>query len=170
MSEHFFKHAVLASYLEPRMSDAEWIDALKFHFPIYVQNAFAAARLISIQDAIDLLKTLEVVESRENQRKLNSTTSAQNSPKHGRPYLNNQGSHSNGKSSDYRSRPHNLNVRQVYFQHRPHHQSRRNYREGNGRSPSSTEQRNANRGEREPMNHNVPDFPKNNRNQDRWVH
>jgi hypothetical protein len=49
MSEHFLKYAVLASYLQPRLSDIELIEALKFLFPIYVQNSFAAAQLTSVQ-------------------------------------------------------------------------------------------------------------------------
>jgi hypothetical protein len=41
------------------MSGEELIDAMKFHYPVYVQNSFAEAQLKSVQDAIDLLKRLE---------------------------------------------------------------------------------------------------------------
>jgi hypothetical protein len=56
----------MSFYLEPKMSDIELIDALKFHFPIYVQNAFASAQLSTVQNAIDLLKRLEIIGSSEN--------------------------------------------------------------------------------------------------------
>jgi hypothetical protein len=69
MSEHFLKYAVLASYLEPKMPNVELIDAVKFHFPVYVQNSFAAAQLTCVQDALDLLKRLEGIDTREGQRR-----------------------------------------------------------------------------------------------------
>jgi hypothetical protein len=63
MSNHFLDYAVLSTYLEPKMADRELIDALKFHFDLPVQRSFATAQLTSIQDAVDLLKRLEMVES-----------------------------------------------------------------------------------------------------------
>jgi hypothetical protein len=45
MSDNFLEQAVPSTYLEPRMSDTELIDTMKFHFPICVQNAFASAQL-----------------------------------------------------------------------------------------------------------------------------
>jgi hypothetical protein len=62
MSDHFLKYAVLASFLEPRLPDMELIEALKFHFPIFVQNSFAAAHLTSVQDALGLLKRLQAID------------------------------------------------------------------------------------------------------------
>jgi hypothetical protein len=43
MSEYFLKFVVLASYLDTRINDEELIDAMKFHYPVYVQNSFAVA-------------------------------------------------------------------------------------------------------------------------------
>jgi hypothetical protein len=63
MSNHFREYTVLATYLEPKMADREQIDALKFHFDLPVQRSFATAQLTSIQDAVDLIKRLEMVES-----------------------------------------------------------------------------------------------------------
>jgi hypothetical protein len=76
MSDYFLEQAVLSSYLEPKMLDIELIDAMKFHFPIYVQNAFASAQVSAVQDGIDLLKRLEMIGSRKKQRRYSSTTSS----------------------------------------------------------------------------------------------
>jgi hypothetical protein len=61
------KYVVLATYLKPKVSDVELTDALKFRYPIFLQNGFAAAQLTCIRDALDILKRLEAIESRENQ-------------------------------------------------------------------------------------------------------
>jgi hypothetical protein len=76
MSDYFLEQAVLSSYLEPKMSDIELIDAMKFHFPIYVQNAFESVQVGAVQDGIDLLKRLEMIGSCEKQRRYSSTTSS----------------------------------------------------------------------------------------------
>jgi hypothetical protein len=137
MSQHFLRYAVLASYLEPKMPDVELIDALKFHFSIYVQNAFAASPLNYIQDALDLLKRLEVIEIRENERRSNSTASSQ-MQNHGRAQANNgNGNNHNGN----RPRPQNQHVRQRYVQQWPNYRNRgyddRDYRSAYSQGPST---------------------------------
>ncbi|KDR23990.1 hypothetical protein L798_07929 [Zootermopsis nevadensis] len=104
MSEHFLKYAVLASYLEPKMPDVELIDAVKFHFPIYVQNSFAAAQLTCIQDTLDLQKHLEGIEMCEGQQQLNSAGTSQNQG-HDRSHGN-----ANDRSSNNRPRPQSQQV------------------------------------------------------------
>jgi hypothetical protein len=121
MSEHFLKYAVLASYLVPKMTDVELMDALKFHFPIYVQNSFAAAQLTGVQDALDLLKRLEGIEIREELRRANSAGSSQNQG------LDRSHGGVNGRYNwaNDRPQPQGQPVRQGYVQHRPPHQHRR---------------------------------------------
>jgi hypothetical protein len=129
MSEHFLKYAVLASYLERKMTDVKLIDALRFHFPIYVQNSFAAAQLTCVQDALDLLKRLEAIEMREGLMWSNSAGTSQNQGhdrSHGSAF-----DRSNGANN--RPRPQSQQVRQVYIQHRPPYQHRRNDNRNFGR-------------------------------------
>jgi len=123
MSEHFLKYAVLASYLEPKMSDVEFMDAIKFHYPTYVQNSLATAQLTSIQDGLDLLKRLEGIATREDMRRFNPTASSQNpGPSRSQGTLDDRREH--GRNGP---RPHNQQVRQVYVQNHGNYQHRGNY-------------------------------------------
>jgi hypothetical protein len=123
MSDYFLEQAVLSSYLEPRMSDMELIDAMKFHFPIYVQNAFASAQLSTVQDAIDLLKRLEMIGSREKQRRYNSTASSQNQQYQGHRNGNNQRGINYHRDDRGNKNAQTQNVRQVSFS-RPYQANR----------------------------------------------
>jgi hypothetical protein len=48
LSAHFLKYATMASYLEPRPTDVEVIEAIRYHFPISVQRAMLNTQLKSI--------------------------------------------------------------------------------------------------------------------------
>ena len=65
MSAHFLKYAVLATYLEPSIPDRELISALQFHFPPFIQRILATAPLQTVQDAVDILKRLEMMEDHD---------------------------------------------------------------------------------------------------------
>jgi hypothetical protein len=55
LSGHFLKYATMASHLEPRPSDIELIEAIRYHFPIQVQRVMLGTQLHSIGEALDLL-------------------------------------------------------------------------------------------------------------------
>jgi hypothetical protein len=64
LSGYFPKHATMASYLDPRPSDVEIIEALRYHYPIGVQRAMLKNQL-RIEETLDLLKRVEVMEASE---------------------------------------------------------------------------------------------------------
>ncbi|PNF16798.1 hypothetical protein B7P43_G18328 [Cryptotermes secundus] len=66
LSGHFLKYATMASYLDPKPTASEIIEALRDHFPISVQRAMLSTQLRSIGEALDLLKRVEIIESQEN--------------------------------------------------------------------------------------------------------
>jgi hypothetical protein len=65
LSGYFLKHATMASYLDPRPSHVEIIEALRFHYPIGVQRAMLTTQLKTIEDTLDLLRRVEVMEASE---------------------------------------------------------------------------------------------------------
>jgi hypothetical protein len=135
MSDHFLKYAVLAGYLQPRLNDIDLIDALRFHFPIYVQNSFAAAQLTCIQDALDLLKRLEAIEAHENQRRSSSNGSIpgqRNDRAQGRN--NNNYNHNENGNRAYQQQQ---QVRQIQAGQRNYNQNRRNDNRRNYGTPHS---------------------------------
>ena len=79
LSAHFLKFATTASYLEPRPSDIEVIEAIRSHFPVVVQRAMLTNQLHTIEETLDLLKRVEIVEMTENFPRTN-IQSTQNSP------------------------------------------------------------------------------------------
>ncbi|PNF31608.1 hypothetical protein B7P43_G18000 [Cryptotermes secundus] len=65
LSGHFLKYATMASYLDPRPSDPEIIEAVRYHFPVGVQRAMLTNQLKTIGDTLDLLRRVEVLEAGE---------------------------------------------------------------------------------------------------------
>jgi hypothetical protein len=51
----------MASYLDPKPSDTEIIETIRYHFPISVQRAMLSIQLISIGEAVGLLKRVEIM-------------------------------------------------------------------------------------------------------------
>jgi hypothetical protein len=68
LSAHLLKFATLASYLEPRTSNTEVIEASRYHYPVFVQRIMLSTLLRSIGEALNLLKRVGVMESYENFR------------------------------------------------------------------------------------------------------
>ncbi|PNF26471.1 hypothetical protein B7P43_G15219 [Cryptotermes secundus] len=48
LSGHFLKHVTMASYLDPRPSDGELIEAIRAHYPIGVQRAMLTNQMYTI--------------------------------------------------------------------------------------------------------------------------
>jgi hypothetical protein len=56
LSAHFLKFATTASYIEPRPSDIELIEAIRSHFPVGVQREMLTNQLRTVEKTLDLLK------------------------------------------------------------------------------------------------------------------
>jgi hypothetical protein len=69
LSGHFLKYAIMASYLEPRPTDVEVIETIRYHFPWGVQRAMLSNQLHTIEGTLDLLKRIEVMEASEGFQK-----------------------------------------------------------------------------------------------------
>jgi hypothetical protein len=52
----------MASYLEPRPTDVEVIEAIRHHFPVMVQRAMIGTQLSTVGEALDLWKRVEMME------------------------------------------------------------------------------------------------------------
>jgi hypothetical protein len=66
------KYTTMASYLEPRPTNVEIIEAIRYHFPIGVQRAMLTNQLRTIEETLDLLKRVEVMEASEGFQKPHS--------------------------------------------------------------------------------------------------
>ncbi|PNF21080.1 hypothetical protein B7P43_G06062 [Cryptotermes secundus] len=66
LSGRFLKYVTMASYLNPRPSDGELIEAIRAHYPIGVQRAMLTNQMQTIEQALDLLKRVELMEQSEN--------------------------------------------------------------------------------------------------------
>ena len=80
MSAHLLKHAVLATYLESSITDRELISALLFHFPLFIQRTLTTAPLQTVQDAVDVLKRLEMMEHRDPAPRTNPVPPSTSNP------------------------------------------------------------------------------------------
>jgi hypothetical protein len=84
LSGYFLKYATIASYLEPRPTDVEIIEAIRYHFPIGAQRAMLTNQLRTIEETLDLLKRVEVIEASEGFQKPHSQPQTHN-PNASRP-------------------------------------------------------------------------------------
>jgi hypothetical protein len=55
----------MASYLNPRPSDIEVIEAIRYHFPVNIQRAMLSNQLRTIGDTLNQLRRVEVIETGE---------------------------------------------------------------------------------------------------------
>jgi hypothetical protein len=137
LSGYFLKHATMASYLDPRPSDIEIIEAIRYHYPIGVQRAMISNQLKTIEETLHLLKKVEAMEQSEGFQRPHQQTPQQN------PNASRQNQHSS--PHDRRVQTQNQ-VRQVEFANRG------NRNNGNWR-------RNRNQGQRSThLNPNAPVF------------
>jgi hypothetical protein len=68
-SGYFLKYATLASYLQPHISDSEFVEAIRFHFPVGIQKIMLSTQLRTVNETFHLLKRLEVLEDQDYARK-----------------------------------------------------------------------------------------------------
>jgi hypothetical protein len=62
LSAHFLKYATMATYLQPKLSEVEIIEAIRFHYPdMHIQKV-----LLSVQSKNNLLERIEVMENHES--------------------------------------------------------------------------------------------------------
>jgi hypothetical protein len=62
LSAYFLRQATTASYLAPKLSPVEIIQLLRTHYPIHIQRVLLSNQLSTIEQALDLLKQIEVME------------------------------------------------------------------------------------------------------------
>jgi hypothetical protein len=122
----------MASYLEPRPTDVEVIEAIRYHFPLGVQRAMLTNQLHTIEEALDLLKRVEVMEASEGFQRPHSQPQTHNP--------NTSVAGSNPARNDRRGQTQNQ-VRQIQYSRPRNHcnwNSRRNtYSRGREREPSN---------------------------------
>ncbi|PNF20254.1 hypothetical protein B7P43_G15482 [Cryptotermes secundus] len=115
LSGHFLKYAVLASYLRPKMSDVELINALMSHFALHIQRSFASVQVTSIQDAVNFLQRLESIEGNDSYQDSNRVPKSQETQNpHGlQPYhgYNRYKGNNNFVTQTFVSRPNEYNRR-----------------------------------------------------------
>jgi hypothetical protein len=138
LSAYFMQQATTASYLEPKLTDSEIVEAIRFHYPIHIQRAMLSNQLHSISEALDLLKRVEVMEASEGFQRPH-----QPAPQHNQNTRrqNQTGPH------DQRAQPQGQ-VRQVQFRSPRRNNNNRNWRRWNN-----------NQEQRQPsINPNAPTF------------
>jgi hypothetical protein len=64
LSAHFLKHVTAASYLEPKLSDCETIEAIRCNYSPEIQKLLVTTKLNTIAEALEVLKRLEMLEER----------------------------------------------------------------------------------------------------------
>lgn len=109
MSERFLKYVEPANCLEPKISDVELINEVKFRFPVPGRNGLACAQLSFVQVALELLQRREFIQARGDERRSDSTASSQ-TPNQAMPQCNANVGLQNSKG---RRRQQNEQVRQI---------------------------------------------------------
>jgi hypothetical protein len=154
LSAYFLRQATTASYLEPKLNPVEIIQLLRTHYPVHIQRVMLSNQLSTIEQALDLLKQIEMMEvkSESSQRPHNVVPNQiNNSPRH---YPNNS---RGGRVENRRE------VRQVQYDHRN--------RRRNGNDNRNWRREDRNREERStPLNPNAPSFSGNQQNRQEENH
>jgi hypothetical protein len=95
MPDDRLKYDVLASHLDTKLDAHELIDALRLHYPTYIQMSLASASLTRLQDVVDLLKDLEMIKGNDDYRRSNPGHRPQTHQSHPEPYRPNRNDHYN---------------------------------------------------------------------------
>jgi hypothetical protein len=106
LSGHFLKFATMASYLDPRPSDVEIVEAIRFHYPMGIQRSMLSSQLRGIWEALDLLKRIEVMESSESFQRPNQQN---------QPQTQNLGRQNAQNSGPPRGAQNQHQVRQIHY-------------------------------------------------------
>jgi hypothetical protein len=69
LSAHFLKYATVATYLQPKLSEVEIVEAIRFHYPIHIQRMLLTVQSKSISETLHLLKRIEAMEIQESYHK-----------------------------------------------------------------------------------------------------
>jgi hypothetical protein len=122
---YFLMYATLASYVQPRISDSEFVEAIRFNFPVGIQKIMLSTQVHSVNETLHLLKRLEVLEDHDYSRK----NDAQYSPPQHRRMANYQPQIQGGGQNQGQHVAHNV---QYYT---PNY--RNNYRHGQRESSNN---------------------------------
>jgi hypothetical protein len=66
LSAHFLKYATVATYLQPKLSEVEIIEAIRFHYPTHIQRMLLTVQSKSISETLHVLKRIEAMEIQES--------------------------------------------------------------------------------------------------------
>jgi hypothetical protein len=78
MSDHFLKFVALAKFLQPKMTDAEILAAMRNHYSVVIQRNWVTAKIRDIQGAITFLKQIESSVVNDPNRKSDNNTPDRN--------------------------------------------------------------------------------------------
>jgi hypothetical protein len=67
LSAYFLKQVTMASYLEPKPTEIEIIEALRFHYPIDIQKSLLNIQTRTISETLEILKRIELLDIQEHQ-------------------------------------------------------------------------------------------------------
>jgi hypothetical protein len=78
LSGHFLKYATMASYLDPKPTDGEIVQAIISHYSITIQRVMLSSQIKTIGKTLDLLKRIAAMELNEgSQRPLHQNQAQQ---------------------------------------------------------------------------------------------
>jgi hypothetical protein len=151
LSGYFLKYATMASYLDPRPSDVEIVEAIRYHYPIGIQRAMLSGQLKTIGETLDLLKRVEIMETSEGFQRPNNQSQSQN-PSASRQVQN-------PSHNDRRAQTQN-NVRQIKY-YNPGHRNNGNWHRNQNHNYNERARDRNNAGSVN-LNPSAPPFPANN--------
>jgi hypothetical protein len=67
LSAYFLKQVTMASYLEPKPTEIEIIEAPRFHYPIDIQKSLLNIQTRTIIETLEILKRIELLDIQEQQ-------------------------------------------------------------------------------------------------------
>jgi hypothetical protein len=124
LSSYFLKYATMASYLTPKPSEEEIVEAVRHHFPVMVQRAMIGTQLRTVGETLDLLKRVEMMEADEPCQWSNPA------PRHPNPIPNGD-QHNRGRNE--RGRPNQRDTRLVQYDRRNNYNRDHSWRGPQGR-------------------------------------
>lgn len=75
MSDHLLRFAALAKLLQPKMTDAELLSAMRNHYSVVIQRNWVTAQIRDVQGAVTFLKQMESIEENDPNRKADHNAS-----------------------------------------------------------------------------------------------
>jgi hypothetical protein len=65
LSAHFLKYATIATYLQPKLSELEIVEAIRFHYPLHIQRVLLTVQSKNISETLNLIKRIQVMEKHD---------------------------------------------------------------------------------------------------------